>query len=214
MADVEVEQGVSRARTGWATVAVVGVTVGALLALLTAAVLALSLNIVSSTWSVVVPVTIVRDAPVRVWDQTVDGRLNPVQPLVDGPVLWVDSTDRWTAAMSEPGRALTLAVVGAAALVLIPVLRALVAGRGLVAGAGGRVLIVAGMVAIAWAAAAVLPYVAAARGIAVIGAPVAEWVVPALRYEWWPLVVVVLLVLLGVALWRGARAARDVEGLV
>ncbi len=211
MVDVDVREVLHRPHRAWSTALVAITTVGSLVAILTGAVVALSLNTFTAVWDAQVPV--------RETEAFMSADYTGWQPLAIDVFghewLMLQGLDRWTTAMATAPHWVALPVAGLIGLVLVPVLRSVSAGRRLTGGHAARLMVVAGLVAVGWAATVALPFVAASRAIAaeVSGLP-AAYLVPVVRWTWWPLLVVALVVLLASAVWQGARAARDTEGLV
>lgn len=198
-------------RIGWSTAVVAAATVGSLIAIAIGTGLALSLNTFTALWDVQVPV---RETPAFM-----SAGYYGWQPLaIDGfgrEWLMLTGVDRWTTAMATAPHWVGIVVGGLVGLALVPVLRSLALRDGLTTRHAGHLMAVAGLVVMGWVASVALPYAAARSAIAgeVTGLP-ADYLAPVVRWTWWPLAVVVLLVLLALAVRHGARAASDTEGLV
>ncbi|WP_028045384.1 hypothetical protein [Cellulomonas sp. URHE0023] len=205
----------TRGRGRWAAVAVAVVVVGGLLALLWAAMTAHDIASRTGTWIVEVPVQVTPLLPQDAWDWGTTGSGVPLWSTDHGIVALVEQADRATAAFAGAAPWVARIVLGLAALLLVPVVRALVSGARLTVGHAWRVVGVGVVVAIGWVAAAGLPALAAARMIA---DPVhglrSEWFEPRWSLPWWPLLIAVLLVVLGLSVRRGASLGAEAEGLV
>lgn len=115
---------------------------------------------------------------------------------------------------------------GIAVLLLVPVVRSTARGRPFAAANSRRLAGAAAAAGVGWAIATLAPWLAAGPVVrhlestpqtGVEGQPYAVppgWLEPDLRIEWWPALVVGLLLAFAAATWRGERMAGELEGLV
>lgn len=215
-ATTDEQDAASGRRSSWAVAAVAVATVAALLALMRGVVLALAVAGQTSTWVVDVPVWPTSAMPPQAWDTpTASGFPSPVEGTADGVRLWLESTDALTAALAGAELWVGWLLLGVAVLVLLPLVRVAVEGRGLQSGHPGRVLVVAALAVAGWGAAYGFPVLAASRAVAAqdSGLPSA-WFGPYFVAPWWPLAGAALLVLVALSMRQAARVAADSAGLV
>lgn len=168
------------------------------------------------TWLVRVPVWPTFAMPDSAWwDPLAPGRGGPVVGDSSGTWLWVEQATARMTLFASVDDWLLLPLLGVAVLLLVPVVRNLAGGRLLTAANARQLVALSGLAVLGWALATWLPYLAAREAIAAGASGVSpEWLRPVLVYVWWPLAVAGLLAALAAAVWRGARAAHDAEGLV
>ena len=164
-------------------------------------------------------------------DEWPGGAPLPVVPADSGSelVAWVDSSQvsGVTAVLASSQVGAGLLAAGVAMLLLLPVIRSTADGRPFADGNARRWAAATVVAAVGWGLGTVGPYLAARRVIPVLEAnPVHRtvagevftlptgWLVAAMPFAAWPLLVVALLGVLAAATHRGARLAADAEGLV
>ena len=104
---------------------------------------------------------------------------------------------------------------GALALLMLPVVRSIAAGRPFAPSNTRALAWVAAVAALAGAAATGLPYLAAKRAIVgEMGHLSAQSFAPRVEPTWWPWGLACFAIVLTVAVWQGSRVAAQTEGLV
>jgi hypothetical protein len=196
------------------TVVAVATVFGALGAVVVAAMRARELARSSAGWMVGVPVWPTGAMPPSAWDTPVAAGIpSPVVARPDGVLLALDTADGVTAALAGASAWVPWLVVAALLPTLLPVARTLLRRQGFTLIAARQVAVAAGVVLVAWAVHATAPLLAARRALdaGYSGLP-AEWFTPQARPVWWPLLVVVLLLVLAGTLAAATRAvARAAE---
>jgi len=149
-------------------------------------------------------------APAGTWP---GGEALPVRRQ-GGLAMWAYG-DPLTAILGSAALWAGLAAAGAIALVLVPAIRATIAGRPFAPGNSRRLAVAVAVTAAGWSASAFLPLLAATRAIQAENYPLpAGWLEPDLQPSWWPLVIAGLFAALAAASRRGSRLAADTDGLV
>lgn len=205
-----------RARPALTTALVAATTVGGVVMLGSGVIAAARHFVPLGTWLVRVPVWPTFTMPDSAWwDPLAPGGGGPVVGDPSGTWLWVEQATARMTLFASVDDWLLLPLLGVALLLLVPVVRNLADGRLLTAANARQLVALSGLAVLGWALTTWLPYLAAREAIATGASGMSpEWLRPVLAYVWWPLAVAGLLAALAAAVWRGARATRDVEGLV
>ncbi|WP_024288493.1 hypothetical protein [Cellulomonas sp. KRMCY2] len=118
-----------------------------------------------------------------------------------------------TRVLAQADVAASAIAAGVAVLLLVPVLRSTACREPFAQGNPPRLALAAGAIFLGWAAASVLPVIAASIVVRSVPAEAGGWE-PVLRPDYWPLGFVALLATLAFATWHGRRLVADTEGLV